>query len=90
LASIRSLGGLDLDECQPQLGQPVLQLRFVLPESPRQPLDQGGKGIDGQPGLVELGWLETQVEGRQLEQAEGVVRDDQVDRRASQLLLELL
>ena len=90
LSPIRSLGGLDLNEGQPELGQPVSQLWFVLPQSPRQPLDQGGEGIDGQPRLVELGWLETQVEGRQLEQAEGVVGDDQVDRRAGQLFLELL
>jgi hypothetical protein len=90
LASIRSLGGLDLNEGHPELGQPVSQLWFVLPKSPRQPLDEGGEGIDGQPRLVELGWLQTQVEGRQLEQAEGVVGDDQVDRRAGQLFLELL
>ena len=90
LASVWLLGGADLNERHPELGQPVFQLRFVLPKPSRQPFDEGGKRIDGQPGLVELGRLETQVEGRQLEQAEGVVGDHEVDRRAGQLLLELL
>jgi hypothetical protein len=90
LASIRSLGGLDLNEGQSQLGQPVLQLGFVLPEAASQAFYEGGKGIDGQPGLIELGRLARQVKGAQLEQPKGMVGDDQLDRGAGQLLLELL
>ena len=90
LSPIRSLGGLDLNEGQPQLGEPVLQLRLMLPQTPRQPFHEGGKGIDCEPGLIELGRLEREVKGAELKQAKGMVGDDEVNRGPGQLLLELL
>ncbi len=63
--------------------------RSWVAESPGHPLDQGAEGVDGQPGLGQVGRLLGQVEGGQLEEAEGMVGDDHLGRGAGQLLLHL-
>ena len=59
-------GATDLHERHPQLREPLLQLRFRLTQPSRHSLDQGGEGIDGDPGLLQLFFADlTSPEARQ-------------------------
>ncbi len=59
------------------------------PEPTGHAFDQGAEGVDGQAGLVQLRRLQRQVEGGELEEAEGVVGDHDLGRGAGQLFLHL-
>ena len=53
------------------------------------PSTSAAEGIDGQAGLGQLGRLQGQVQGGQLEETEGMVGHDHLGRGAGQLLLQL-
>src|SRR5262249_44920098 len=54
------IGSVDLHVRHPQLTEPLRQLRAGLTEPAAQAVHQGGQGVDGQPGLLELGRAQRQ------------------------------
>ena len=52
-------------------------------------LDEGCEAVDGKPGGFEVGRLPGEVDGGQLEQAEGVIGDDLLGRRGRDPLRKL-
>ncbi len=82
-------GAADLDEGHPYLAEPGRELCGLGAESVAQALDQSGKSVYGQPGLIELRWVQRQVQGGQLEQTEGVVADHDRSGGPGQPVLQL-
>jgi hypothetical protein len=80
---------VDLDIGQAKLSESLLELCFGLAQAPGHAADQGGQGVDGDAGLVQLRGLEREVEGGELEKAEGVIGHDDLGWRIGQLALEL-
>ena len=75
-------------KAMPQLPEPSDSWVRGVAEAAPETVDQGGQGVDGQAGLVQLGRLQGQVQGGQLEQAEGVVGDHHLGRRTGQLVAQ--
>src|SRR4051794_33002673 len=72
-----SLTSRDLDVGELELGEGLAQRLLLVPEPAGEPLDDRRQRIDGQPGIVEVGRLLVEVDGGELEQADGVVGDDE-------------
>ena len=79
---------MDLHVRHAQLAQPLRQLGEGVPEAVAETVDEGRQGVDGQAGLRQLRRLEGEVQGGQLEQAEGVVGHHHLGRGAGQLVAQ--
>jgi hypothetical protein len=83
-------GTADLHEGQPDLRQRILEGGLSLSQSAGQALDQHRHGVDGQASLVQSGRLLRQMDGRQFEQAVGVIGYDNVGRSVEKLAAQLV
>ena len=87
----RPAGRADLDERQPQLGRgPSMSWGSWSPSRPAMPSTRAPRASMASRAWSRCGRLLGEVEGGQLEQAEGVVGHDHLGRRPGQLLLQLV